>query len=131
MICKIIHSNGAVFVDQLDSELIILNSTDRVKVQRHNGSCEITSSSSINVHISIPDSGKYYLHAKSGDIELSIPDTILCFVTAICTQVYVNYYNLNFSSLVISENYLHGTIGNGSSTIVLKAEKVNIEINGL
>lgn len=130
MMCKINYSKGQIFIDQLDSDIAILNCTDQVQIQRHYGSCEVVASASIDVKMILPDRGISSLYSKSGNISVSIPDTTSSVVTATCLIGYVSYSNLNFTSLVMSEKYLNGTLRDGRSTIILKADKGNINIGG-
>lgn len=131
MNCKIKNSNGAIFVDQLSSNLFIEGSKNKIQIDRHIGSCEINSSNDIDAHVTLSDSGYCKLFTVKGNISLGIPDWTNAKANLRTEEGTITYSNLIFNELNQNDNCLSGILGTGGAEITIYTKKGDIEIIGI
>jgi len=129
--CVIKNINGAIYADQLSSNVTVANSVNEVNIERHEGSCEVTSSNNIDVQMMIPLGGYCKLSTSMGNVSLSIPDSTNGTINLRTGEGTITYTNLTFSQLNRTSNSLTGVLGTGNADIIIYTKKGGITINGL
>ncbi len=131
MNCKVSYSNGEIFIDNLSSDLSIEESENKIQIDRHEGSCEVTSNNEISVQTVLPDSDHCKLNTTEGDVSLSIPDTTNSKVDLKTDDGTITYTNLTFDQVLIqNNNNLNGILGTGDAEITVYTKKGDIELIG-
>ncbi|MBN2424434.1 MAG: DUF4097 family beta strand repeat protein [Calditrichaceae bacterium] len=130
LICKVFESAGFTFADQLSNDLTVLSSKKSVQVQRHIGSCRITSEEDINVQSYLLVDGTCNLASLHGDISLAIPDHTSSLVSAYAASGEIKYSGLVFNSVTISGQTMTGVLGSGDGMIDLRTDDGDILLRG-
>ena len=129
--CRINFADGAVYVSDMVGRIDIENCLNDVEVDRHNGSCDIfTSSGNIDIEAAFSGQDVCFAHTGSGDIQLMIPDTSSASFEVITYGGAISVVNLDISYSINEPQSFIGTIGEGDTVINLVAAEGNITIIG-
>jgi DUF4097 and DUF4098 domain-containing protein YvlB len=131
MICRIEQVEGNTYVSDLDTLLFIQNASN-VDVQRHNGSCDISSGEgNVSVEIALPVSGFCRVNVTKGDISLKVPTTTSATVYAKSNNGIVSLTGLSLTIIQQQPDFLAGTLGTGAGEIHAETNQGNIGLQNL
>jgi hypothetical protein len=129
--CVVKSPNRGVFANFMDATLTVLNSTGKLEILKHTGSCDVkTSVGDVLIEMILPDKGYCRAYTNSGNIRLKILRTASATISARTGNGSILFYNLEISDLQHDNDSLSGKLGSGTGEIYLETKSGNIEIVG-
>jgi hypothetical protein len=129
--CVVNSPNRGVFTSYLDTTLTVFNSTGKIEVLKHTGSCDVkTSVGDVLIEMILPENGYCRAFSASGNVKLEIHNTASAIISAKAENGSIIFYNLEISDLEQSNGSLSGKLGSGAGEIYLETKSGDIEIVG-